>query len=327
MTLKLWADPDTDGERSCCSPEAVLGARALAHSLGLPHLTLDLEDRFRAAVVDDFLAEHDARADAEPLRALQRDRALRRDAGAGRARSARARSSPATTRASSDDGEGPLLAARGRPAKDQTYMLAALRPELLGRAAVPARRADQARGARDRARGGAAGGREAREPGPLLPRGHEPRAVPRAPRRRRDRPARSSTARAACSAGTAATAASRSASAAGSAWPRGEPLYVLATDAAANRVVVGPASELATRTVRARAARSSPRRRPRRPREAPLPLRAGRRAASRRAGGGPTLDAELRRAGHGVAPGQTACLHGRRPRARPRHDRRRQPSA
>ena len=56
VTVKLWADRATDGTRSCCSPEAVVGARALAHSMGLPHLTMDLEDGFRAAVVDDFLA-------------------------------------------------------------------------------------------------------------------------------------------------------------------------------------------------------------------------------------------------------------------------------
>src|SRR5439155_5298617 len=55
VTLKLWADQQTDGERSCCSPEAVLGARRLAHSLGIPHLTLDLEREFRAGVVGPFL--------------------------------------------------------------------------------------------------------------------------------------------------------------------------------------------------------------------------------------------------------------------------------
>ena len=34
VTLKLWADRHTDGARSCCSPEAVVGARELAHGLG-----------------------------------------------------------------------------------------------------------------------------------------------------------------------------------------------------------------------------------------------------------------------------------------------------
>src|SRR5262245_3187373 len=33
ITVKLWADPETDGTKACCSPEAVLGARALAHQL------------------------------------------------------------------------------------------------------------------------------------------------------------------------------------------------------------------------------------------------------------------------------------------------------
>ena len=28
VTLKLWADPETDGAKACCSPEAVLGARS-----------------------------------------------------------------------------------------------------------------------------------------------------------------------------------------------------------------------------------------------------------------------------------------------------------
>ena len=36
----------------------MIGARALAHSMGFPHLTLDLQDRFKDAVVDDFLGEH-----------------------------------------------------------------------------------------------------------------------------------------------------------------------------------------------------------------------------------------------------------------------------
>ncbi len=55
VTVKLWADPDTDGAKACCSPEAVLGARGLAHSLGIPHFTLDLEEEFRRRVVGRFI--------------------------------------------------------------------------------------------------------------------------------------------------------------------------------------------------------------------------------------------------------------------------------
>ena len=56
ITVKLWADPETDGTKACCSPEAVLGARAVAHSLDIPHFTLDLEADFRRRVVDRFVS-------------------------------------------------------------------------------------------------------------------------------------------------------------------------------------------------------------------------------------------------------------------------------
>ncbi|HWX45234.1 MAG TPA: tRNA methyl transferase PRC-barrel domain-containing protein, partial [Solirubrobacteraceae bacterium] len=56
VTLELWADPENDGERSCCSAQAVRGARALAHGLGLPHLSIDLREEFRAGVVEGWLA-------------------------------------------------------------------------------------------------------------------------------------------------------------------------------------------------------------------------------------------------------------------------------
>ena len=66
VTLKLWADPETDGAKACCSPEAVLGARAVAHSLGIPHLTLDLEEEFRRRVVGRFLDGYAAGATPNP---------------------------------------------------------------------------------------------------------------------------------------------------------------------------------------------------------------------------------------------------------------------
>jgi tRNA-specific 2-thiouridylase len=56
VTLRLWLDPDgPDAERACCSPEAVIVARETCHRLGLPHVTLDLREEFRRAVVTPFV--------------------------------------------------------------------------------------------------------------------------------------------------------------------------------------------------------------------------------------------------------------------------------
>ena len=140
MTLELWADPENDAERSCCSASAVAQARGLAHSIGLPHFTVDLRDEFRAGVVEPFIAGYAGGRDAEPVRRLQRPRAARRDARAGRA----ARARPPGHRAlrpppTRSPGRAPLLRVAADPAKDQTYMLAALAPESLRADALPAR--------------------------------------------------------------------------------------------------------------------------------------------------------------------------------------------
>src|SRR6478736_4306754 len=56
VTLRLWLDPSgPSAERVCCSPAAVIAARETCHRLGLPHVTLDLREQFRAAVVQPFL--------------------------------------------------------------------------------------------------------------------------------------------------------------------------------------------------------------------------------------------------------------------------------
>ena len=88
----------------------------------------------------------------------------------------------------------------------------------------------------------------------------------------------------------------------------GEPLYVLATDAAANRVVVGPREELATQRVRVRDAvllRDGERvdRVKLRYRSRPIGC-----TVEGAAGRHPELWLELAEPAYGVAPGQTACL-------------------
>jgi tRNA-specific 2-thiouridylase len=136
VTLKLWADQATDGERSCCSPEAVLGARRLAHSLGVPHLTLDLESEFRAGVVGPFLRGYAEGRTPNPCVLCNGD--LRLDAMIALAdRVGAARLATGHYARIVDDGDGPLLAAAADPAKDQTYMLSGLRVGSLERLRFP----------------------------------------------------------------------------------------------------------------------------------------------------------------------------------------------
>ena len=136
VTLELWADPQGDGARSCCSPESVASARALAHSLGLPHFTLDLRDDFEHEVVDDFVAAHAAGRTPNPCvrcNGLVRfDRMLDLAASLGSPRLATGHYARITR-----DDEGPLVSMAADANKDQSYMLARLNPALLDRLWFP----------------------------------------------------------------------------------------------------------------------------------------------------------------------------------------------
>jgi tRNA-specific 2-thiouridylase len=136
VTLELWADPAGDGTLSCCSPQAVTGARALAHRMGVPHVTLDLRQSFRREVVEDFLSEHGAGRTPNPC--VRCNGLVRFDAMlelANRLGAARLATGH-YARVERDD-DGPLLRTAADPRKDQTYMLARLRPEQLERTWFP----------------------------------------------------------------------------------------------------------------------------------------------------------------------------------------------
>jgi tRNA-specific 2-thiouridylase len=136
VTLELWSDPEGDGAKSCCSPQAVTGARALAHRMGIPHITLDLREEFRRDVVDDFVREHEAGRTPNPCvrcnglvrfgEMLELASALNADrlATGHYARIER-------------DEHGPLLAAARDGNKDQAYMLSRLTPSDLDRLWFP----------------------------------------------------------------------------------------------------------------------------------------------------------------------------------------------
>lgn len=136
ITVKLWADPETDGTKACCSPEAVLGARAVAHSLGIPHVTLDLEQQFRSQVVDRFVSGYAEGRTPNPCILCNGEVRL----AAMIALAERAGASRLLTGHYArivEDGDGRLLASGADAAKDQAYMLAALPPALLDRLEFP----------------------------------------------------------------------------------------------------------------------------------------------------------------------------------------------
>jgi tRNA-uridine 2-sulfurtransferase len=251
VTVKLWADPQTDGAKACCSPEAVLGARALAHSLGIPHFTLDLEEEFRRRVVGQFVSGYAGGSTPNPCILCNGEVRIAAMADLADRVGATHLITGHYARIV-DDGSGPLLAAADDEAKDQSYMLAALPPALLERLRFPltaltkpevreiasrhslsvARKPESqdlcflaGQGKRKFLR--RHGGLEDRD-GDVLDRAGQP--IGRHPGHHNF------------------TVGQRRGI--GVAAP--EPLYVLSTDAAANTVTVGTRSELARKTVRIR---------------------------------------------------------------------------
>jgi tRNA-uridine 2-sulfurtransferase len=308
VTLKLWADQRTDGTRSCCSPQAVLGARALAHSMALPHLTLDLTAAFRARVVDPFIAGYAEGETPNPCVICNGD--LRLDAMVALAdRLGAAALATGHYARVVDDGEGPLLARPTDTAKDQTYMLAGVRSRTLARLRFPLAELTkpQVREIATAAGLPVAGKRESQDLCFLA--GEGKRSFLARHGGLRDRPGEivDSVGRAVGrhrghhhftvgqrrGLGVAAT----------------EPLYVTATDGEANRVVVGTREALARRRVQLRDAtlhRPAARVDRVKLRYHSRPL--GCSLAPAPAGGRDRLELRLTEPAYGVAPGQTACL-------------------
>jgi tRNA-uridine 2-sulfurtransferase len=308
VTLKLWADERNDGERSCCSPEAVRGARAVAHSLGLPHLTLDLEESFRAAVVQPFLAGYAGGQTPNPCVLCNGE--LRIDAMIALAdRVGAAALATGHYARVADDGDGPLLAAPTDSAKDQTYMLSGLSPQSLRRLRFPLADLTKPAVREIAARAGlsVAGKPDSQDLCFLAGEGKSSFLRRHAGLGERageivDRRGR----RIGRHAGHHNfTVGQRR----GLRVAADEPLYVLATDADSNRVVAGPREELATERVRVREAvlhRHGDQVDAVRLRYRSKPVRC--RVPALAAGRHDELELELGEPVYGVAPGQTATL-------------------
>jgi tRNA-uridine 2-sulfurtransferase len=137
VTLRLWLDPEgTSSERACCSPAAVIAARETCHSLGIPHVTLDLREAFRRAVVEPFVRGYARGETPNPCTRCNGGfrfaqlLAFAQRAGAGRLATGHY--------ARIVEHRGRLLIARGADEqKDQSYMLGRVDPAVLDRVWFP----------------------------------------------------------------------------------------------------------------------------------------------------------------------------------------------
>jgi tRNA-uridine 2-sulfurtransferase len=151
VTLELWSDAENDGEASCCSAQAVRGARDLAHGLGMAHLSVDLREEFRAGVVDGWLADHGAGLTPNPCVRCNGNVRLDAMLALGERLGARTLATGHYARVLGDDGADradadgerglsgapPLLQMAVDRAKDQSYVLSALAPDSLARLRFP----------------------------------------------------------------------------------------------------------------------------------------------------------------------------------------------
>jgi len=249
VTLRLWLDPaGPDAERACCSPEAVIAARETCHRLGVPHVTLDLREEFRHAIVAPFVDGYARGETPNPcIRCNGGFRFAELLAFAERAGCDRLATGHY---ARIVEHRGRRLLARGGP-KDQSYMLAQVDPELLDRLWFPLGDQDKeaTRDEAERARLAVARRAESQEACFLA--GDDYRAF----LARHGVGARR---------GAIVDADGNELGAHDGAWGytpgqrRGigvvaeRPLYVLDTDATTNTVVVGPQQALARRRVRTR---------------------------------------------------------------------------
>src|SRR6188472_2591425 len=137
VTLRLWLDPQgPDAERACCSPEAVLAARATCHRIGLPHVTLDLREEFRRAVVAPFVDGYAAGETPNPCTRCNGSFRFGQLLAFARRAGADTLATGHYARIAEHRGRR-LLARAADGRKDQSYMLARVDPRRLDRIVFP----------------------------------------------------------------------------------------------------------------------------------------------------------------------------------------------
>jgi tRNA-specific 2-thiouridylase len=138
VTMRLWHDPQAvAAERSCCSPETVRLARATAHALGIPHMTIDAAEAFRSGVVEAFIAGYAAGVTPNPCVTCNGTVRFRILAEAAALVGARGLATGHYARVVAGADGGTVIAAAVDADKDQSYMLSMLGADVRERLVFP----------------------------------------------------------------------------------------------------------------------------------------------------------------------------------------------
>lgn len=139
ITLKLWAqDCSARAEDKCCGPQAVMDARAVCHTLGIPFYLVDESDAFKHDVIDYFIDEY--RHGKTPNPCVLCNERLKFGGMLDRARKLGAEYVATGHYARvepSEDGSRMLLKRGVDPKKDQSYFLFSLNQQQLRATLMP----------------------------------------------------------------------------------------------------------------------------------------------------------------------------------------------
>lgn len=137
VTMKVWPqDCISRAEDKCCGPQAIADARAVAHTIGIPHYVVDEASQFEKLVIDYFTSEYKAGRTPNPC--VMCNEKVKFGNLWGKAKSIGADYIATGHYAIIEHHGSRAVLRKGRdPRKDQSYFLFSLRQQQLLRALCP----------------------------------------------------------------------------------------------------------------------------------------------------------------------------------------------
>lgn len=138
VTMKTFCYQENPGPtKTCCGLDGIMDARRVADHLGIPHHVFDVEEDFTRDVIDDFVAEYAEGRTPNPCVRCNSFTKFRDLMKRGRMLGCDAIASGHYARIQRGPGNVPELHRGDDRAKDQTYFLWGLPPEILPKLRFP----------------------------------------------------------------------------------------------------------------------------------------------------------------------------------------------